>query len=129
LLSGDSGDDFLYGGLGNDTIVTGSGADTVHFDDPPQTGGIDTITDFDPATDTINLRRFGFTSVLPLGTLDPSAFAVDFFPFDQTDRIIYDDTTGKLYFDQDGTDTAFDQIQFAILTNKPVLTNADFVVV
>lgn len=128
FLSGDNGNDTLEGGIGSDTIVTGAGADTVLFSTFPEITGVDTVTDFAPAFDTFHLDRFAFPG-LPVGALDPGSFVVDLFALDTSDRIIYDDTTGKLYFDRDGSDALFAQVQIATLTNKPVLTAADFVVV
>lgn len=40
------------------------------------------------------------------------------------DRFIYNQKTGALFFDIDGTGTT-EQVQLATLTNKPLLTNGD----
>jgi Ca2+-binding RTX toxin-like protein len=47
------------------------------------------------------------------------------------DRIIYDATTGKLYYDPTGSATAGDQVQFAVLGTSvhPTLDASDFLVV
>ena len=56
-LVGGEGDDILSGGRGDDTLTGGAGADT--FVQSFNTTGADTITDFDPSQDTINLKGFG----------------------------------------------------------------------
>ena len=47
---------------------------------------------------------------------------------DATDRILYNDTTGAIFYDADGSG-ATAAIQFATLTGSPTITNADFFVV
>ena len=56
-LGGGEGDDILVGGRGDDTLTGGAGADT--FAQSCNATGVDTITDFDPSEDTINLKGFG----------------------------------------------------------------------
>ena len=56
-LVGGEGDDILKGGGGDDTLTGGAGADT--FVQSFNRIGSDTITDFDPSQDTINLTGFG----------------------------------------------------------------------
>lgn len=51
-LFGGEGDDLMIGGAGGDTMTGGAGADTFLFYDDH---GADTITDFDPANDKIDL--------------------------------------------------------------------------
>ena len=63
-----------------------------------------------------------------LGTLFASAFVVGSAAADGSDRIIYDATTGTLYYDSDGTG-ATAQVRFAVLSTKPVISHLDFVVV
>jgi len=56
-LEGGAGDDILTGGAGDDTLTGGAGADTFVQNFSEQ--GTDTITDFDPSQDTIDLQGFG----------------------------------------------------------------------
>ena len=56
VLSGGGGDDTIYGGAGNDTLSGGTGADIFIF--LPGDGN-DTIGDFEPGTDIIDLTGFG----------------------------------------------------------------------
>jgi Ca2+-binding RTX toxin-like protein len=44
------------------------------------------------------------------------------------DRIIYDQATGSLFYDQDGIGSAA-QVKFATLTNKATLSHHDFLII
>ena len=57
LLSGDSGDDILIDGTGNDLLIGDTGHDV--FVIGHQEGDRDTIVDFEPGKDTINLSAHG----------------------------------------------------------------------
>ena len=60
FVSGGDGNDSISGGAGADEIETGSGSDEVVF----EAGfGIDIVVDFNPATDLLDLRRFGIVSL------------------------------------------------------------------
>ena len=63
-----------------------------------------------------------------LGTLAATAFRIGSAAADADDRIIYNNTTGALRFDSDGTG-ANAAIQFATLATGLALNNNDFVVV
>ena len=52
VLNGGAGDDILIGGVGDDALTGGAGADRFVFG---QSHGRDTITDFQPGLDTIDL--------------------------------------------------------------------------
>ena len=64
VLNGGLGDDFLDGGNGRDTLTGGDGVDEFYFDSPSE--GIDNITDFSVADDTIHVSGNGFGSGLTL---------------------------------------------------------------
>ncbi|MEH2179022.1 hypothetical protein, partial [Nostoc sp.] len=51
------------------------------------------------------------------------------FPDNSNQRFIYDNITGGLYFDQDGSAGAFTQVKFAQLSAGLSLTKNNFVVV
>lgn len=55
VLSGGGGNDVLSDGAGNDTLTGGSGADTFVFS---RDGDTDTIIDFDPLNDRIDLSQW-----------------------------------------------------------------------
>ena len=55
-LNGGDGDDYIAGGLGSDTIVTGAGRDTVAFTASDiRDGSTDRLTDFNPYMDKLDL--------------------------------------------------------------------------
>ena len=67
-LYGGEGDDTLKGGAGSDTLTGGAGADT--FEQSFNARGSDTITDFDPSQDIINLRKFGSVENISVSEVD-----------------------------------------------------------
>ena len=69
-LYGGEGDDTLKGGAGSDTLTGGAGADT--FEQSFNARGSDTITDFDPSQDIINLRKFGGVENISVSEVDGS---------------------------------------------------------
>lgn len=106
-LEGGDGKDRLSGGTGNDYLVGGSGADTFIFSSKPNAKlNLDTIADFQHgAGDTIQLNQAIFKSITHGGGL----LAEEFFSgagaksaHDVSDRIIYDTTSGTLWYDADG---------------------------
>ncbi len=54
-LFGSDGDDILQGGFGADTIETGGGLDELVYEAAEVGSGVDTITDFDILSDTLDL--------------------------------------------------------------------------
>ncbi|MBD1995519.1 calcium-binding protein [Leptolyngbya sp. FACHB-541] len=135
-LYGDAGDDTLTGGKYHDTIkggdgkdwlTGGGGADKFVYDNPFQ--GIDTITDFVAGKDTIVVSAAGFRGGLVANTvLAASQFTLGSSAGDASDRFIYNNTTGALYWDLDGTG-AVGQIKLATLSGKPALNYTDISVV
>jgi Ca2+-binding RTX toxin-like protein len=126
-LSGGAGDDTLNGKLGNDTLTGGAGKDSFVFDTAIGKNNIDKITDFNVADDTIVLSRSVFKA-LSLGTLDTSAFAIGTGATDASDRLVYNSSTGALYYDPDGVGGVAQQ-QIATLSKKLALTAADFLII
>ena len=130
-IGGNQGVNTLDGKGGTDTLQGLGGADSFVFSTALGAGNIDTIRDFD-TTDTIVLSRAIFAG-LPLGgILDVASFvagaglvaAVDAF-----DRIIYNTTTGGLFYDLDGVGGT-GTVQFALLQNRPVFLNeTDFAII
>lgn len=125
-LYGLDGDDTLNGSSGADILQGGPGADRYVFTSALGNGNIDTVFGFNVADDTIVLGNHTFTG-LEAGTLGASAFVVGSAAADADDRIIYDSTTGALYFDVDGIGGA-DAVQFATLSAGLGLTNNDFII-
>lgn len=127
-ISGDAGSDVLYGGQGNDQLTGGAGQDSFMFDAALNIStNVDTITDFTVSYDKIRLSEDVFTTAGAAGTLDAAAFRAGTAAGDSSDRIIYDSTTGNIYYDADGTG-GIAQILFAQVTPGTLLTNADFII-
>ena len=130
ILTGGTGNDTLAGGLGNDLLVGGAGQDLFVFDSLPNaTSNKDTLNDFSVADDTLQLENAIFTA-LAAGTVAADSFlsgAGLSTAADANDFLIYNTTTGALFYDPDGLGASA-AIQFAMLSTHPGLTHADFVV-
>ncbi|MEQ1670856.1 MAG: calcium-binding protein, partial [Hyphomicrobium sp.] len=121
-LFGFGGNDRIEGQQGNDHLYGGTGVDRFIFRErSAATDGIDRIYDFTDAdkividtvaaTVTTQLKAYQFT----LGT---SAA-------DTSDRVIYDQATGAVRFDADGSGSKA-AVLIAVLNTKPPVTFADF---
>ncbi|MEH2135616.1 beta strand repeat-containing protein [Nostoc sp.] len=127
-LVGGIGDDSLYGGVGKDTLTGGAGRDSLYLTDT-RTGGYDTITDFTGADDTIFISKaeFGLSQAQDT-TLDPSLFRLGTIATTASDRFIYNQTTGNLFFDKDGLGGTA-QVQIAQFSNNALLGSANITVI
>ncbi len=138
LLSGLAGDDRIAGGIGADTMTGGADNDTFVFDTAPNS--VDTITDFDASNnaasgDLIELSKAMFTQLTTLGgsPLSAAEFQVSTGggggdTVGPGVRVIYDSSTGNIFYDSDGGSSA-NRSLFANLT-APVGTvgASDFLV-
>jgi serralysin len=126
------GDDTLSGGLGKDTLTGGDGNDGFLFEVAPGLDSADTVTDFTSAADTIRLDDDLFTQFDAelASTLAPEAFYswAGSTAHDADDRLIYNTTTGGLFYDPDGIG-GVPATRFAVLLNHPTLASTDFVIV
>ncbi|MFM7785843.1 MAG: pre-peptidase C-terminal domain-containing protein, partial [Gammaproteobacteria bacterium] len=134
-LRGGDGGDRLAGGAGKDQLQGGIGADRFLFDTALSVAtNIDTISDFSRAQgdaiqldDDIFRALAGFTGgSLPAARFQ-SAPGVDVAQGKDV-RVIYNSTTGALYYDPDGNGGTA-AVQFALLTGAPALTAADILIV
>jgi VCBS repeat-containing protein len=122
-----AGNDTVFPRGGNDVVWLGAGFDTVVFN-TPLAGNKDTIKDFNHAQDTIKLENAVFTKLVATGPLNPAFFRAGPAALDGNDYIVYNQVTGALFYDFNGT-AAGGVTQFAFLQNKPVLLANDFVVI
>jgi Ca2+-binding RTX toxin-like protein len=127
-LDGGSGNDYLYGEFGKDVLRGGSGRDKFVFDVSPSKSNVDTIADFSVKDDRIDLARSIFTKVGGKGGLKEAAFWTGSSAHDANDRIIYNDDTGYVYYDRDGTGGAQQQA-IAKLSKHLEITHKDFFIV
>ena len=111
----------VVGGLGNDTLTGGAGADTFVFDAAFGLSNQDRITDFVTAQgDKIALSAAVFTQLGVAGT--PVVLGGDY--------LQYSTVTGALTYDADGVGGA-SAVTLVVLgtTTHPALTGADFVLI
>ncbi|QLE44367.1 calcium-binding protein [Nostoc sp. C052] len=127
LIVGSNGNDILAGGNGNDSLIGGSGTDTFGFYN--YNGGVDTIDDFNATNELIQVSAAGFGGGLLPGSLLASQFVIGTSATTSNQRFIYNNTTGGLFFDQDGSASGFTQVKFAQLSAGLPLTENNFVVV
>ncbi|MFN0195002.1 MAG: calcium-binding protein [Aestuariivirga sp.] len=125
-IEGNSGNNFINGMAGSDFLYGMAGLDQFLFSTALGPTNVDVLSDFNPAEDFLRLDDAIFTTV-SVGYLAVSAFRFGAAAADADDRIIYDSTTGFVYYDADGTG-AVAQVQFAELPLGLALTNADIYV-
>jgi serralysin len=131
-LTGAGGSDVLRGGAGDDTLSGGAGADRFVLDQAPDvTGDVDHVLDFASGTDRLVLDDDAFdafdagTRVTPLSTEWRSGPGVTSAKT-AAQRLLYDESTGALYYDPDGTGEA-PALLFAVLGTEthPALLRTD----
>ena len=133
MLVGGAGADTLTGGVGNDNLTGGLGADVFIFNFTPNAShNKDTLTDFNATDDLIWLAKSVMSGLgSETGVLGEDAFWSGLgikTSHDETDRIIYNNTTGALYYDADGTGS-ITALHFAQLPAGTMLTAWDFYII
>ena len=89
---------------------------------------VDTIADFQIGSDKISLDHSIFAAISGLGSLDPNAFYAGTAAHDTDDRIIYDQASGALYYDADGSGAGA-AVLFATLAGDPLIAASEFTVI
>jgi serralysin len=128
ILAGGDGDDHLNGGLGKDKLTGGSGDDVFAFTTKLGKTNVDRILDFSSAEDTIQLSFRTFDR-LAKGVLSKEAFHVGSKAVETDDRIIFNERTGALTYDADGSGTKYAAVKFAQLQSRTLLKADDFFIV
>ena len=134
-IDGGAGNDTLNGGAGLDTLMGGDGEDTFAFTTSPGRAGADLILDFESSQDRILLDDAVFKTLTGTGTqATPTAFTVNDDRYyeassftnghDASDRILYNTSTGALYYDPDGSGSAAAQL-VATLQGAPGVEAGD----
>ena len=130
-ITGSAFNDTIIGGSGVNYLTGGLGVDHFVFNAPASSTGIDTLVDFTPAEDVLDFNHTTFASLGSVGSLLPSKFHVsvtDVAAHNATDRLIYNSTTGTLYYDIDGLGGA-GAIQIAHFSNHAALKDTDFIII
>ncbi len=128
-LRGGSGQDRLDGGLGRDALYGGSGKDAFLFTTKLGRSNVDTLRDFQ-LNDAIWLENKIFKGIGSGSLSKPKTMLEDAFHLgptaqDAEDRILYDQATGSLFYDPDGTGPAA-ALRFAVVATRKALTVHDF---
>ncbi len=131
-LIGGNGWDSLNGGLGKDVLTGGGSSDAFIFGTALGPSNVDRITDFE-AQDAIWLQKSqgGPFAALATNGLSEAQFKVigtGGGAVDGSDRILYSQSSGKIYYDADGSGAGA-KVLFATVTAGTVLTAADFLVI
>ena len=126
-VSGGAGSDVVDGGAGFDDLTGGAGADFFLFSSALNAAtNVDTVTDFVSADDRFDLDNGVFlNSGVVFGQLNAAAFRVGTAATDASDRVIYDQANGDLFYDSDGTGAGA-KILFAHVDAGTSLTVSDF---
>jgi Ca2+-binding RTX toxin-like protein len=99
---GGDGNDTLVGSIDFDTLIGGAGADDFLFRGTANLTNNPFINDWGNGNDEILLDNDFFTALGASGNLKPAQFRAGTNATDASDRIIYDDSTGQLWYDKDG---------------------------
>jgi len=127
-LIGQNGNDTIDGGAGHDTLEGGNGGDTIVFGAPIDAANSDTVIGFNSGEDKISLKDSVFALTCDPGDgLSGSEFAAGSSAANPGDRVIYDSTTGNLYYDDDGSGSHA-QVLIAHFDGNPTITAGDIVI-
>lgn len=128
-IAGGGGSDTINGGAGHDTLTGNGGFNTFVFNTALDAAtNVDTITDMTPGGDAIDLALSVFTALSGKGVLKSKEFKVGTHATEADQRIVYDDSSGAIYYDADGNGGGA-QVQFASVSTGLALSNTDFFVV
>src|SRR3954470_21472562 len=105
-IYGDGGNDWIEGGTGNDLLSGSGGQDSLVFREFGAANA-DTVQNFSTSWDNIQLDAAAFSTIGAAGRF--AAGDVRFFAgagatsgHDADDRIVYNTSTGQLFYDTDG---------------------------
>ena len=135
-IIGNAGANTLTGTAYGDTVTGGAGADLFVFNTlPASLANSDIITDFQPGVDFLQFSKAIFTKfasdagkVLSADEFWSGAGVIA--GDDSSDRIVYDTTTGNLYYDADGNGAeAAVLVSLVGITTHPALAAADIQVI
>ena len=128
LSGGDNGNTFI-GGAGSDILTLGNAADKVLFD---SLSGTDTVNGFNPTDDLVQLAKSVMVALGNVGALTDAEFESGVgltAAVDATTRVFYNETSGALYYDADGSGSTNTAVQLATFTGAPAITLNDLFIV
>jgi Ca2+-binding RTX toxin-like protein len=131
VIRGWNGADVLTGGHGIDTLIGGAQSDFFVLNAPLNIANRDVITDYSNVAgnnDTFRLENAVMTQLGGAGALAANKFFAGAAAHDADDRIVYNKASGAVYYDSNGN-AAGGSTLLAVISNKPTLTSADFVVI
>ena len=130
-LAGQNGNDTLWGAAGADTLWGGTGNDAFVFREMGSANA-DRVSDFASGQDKLQLDDSAFTAIGALGNF--AASDARFWAsstgvaHDANDRVLYNTSTGQLYYDADGNGGGAAQL-VATLTTIPSIGATDIQVI
>lgn len=127
-LDGGDGNDWLYGGAGADQFIGGAGRDYFVFNTPASSSERDRVHDFSVDDDTIVFDNAIFSALGSDGHLKDSYFAVGKAAMTADQHLIYNNSTGVLSYDADGSGSGA-AVQVASLSSGLNLTAHDFLII
>ncbi|HSJ97433.1 MAG TPA: hypothetical protein VLC53_10195, partial [Myxococcota bacterium] len=128
FASGNAGVDWVSGGAGNDTIAGGGGRDSFAFSEHGAANA-DVVSDFASNWDSLHFDAGSFTALGPAGQFSAGdgrfyAAAGVSSGHDADDRLVYNTSTGELFYDADGSGSGAAQL-IATLQNAPNIVASD----
>jgi len=127
-LRGGAGNDTLNGAIGRDTLIGGAGDDTFLFQAINNaTTNLLTISDFVSADDSLSFNHISYKKLNTLGALPSANFHLGATAADGDDYLIYNRSTGVLYYDADGSGF-LGQLQIAQFKAGTAIAAADLFV-
>jgi len=118
---------YIDGGTGNDTLIANNGgttsADHFRFSATPGAANADLIQNFRTDLHKIELDGQVMPALGPSGPLDAARFyaaAGATGGHDIDDRVVYDSTSGRLYYDADGNGAGAAQLLFTVQSDAGV---------
>ena len=123
-LSGGAGNDVLKGDKGVDNLTGGAGADTFRFSGGIGASNTDHITDFVSGVDKIQIDATLLTNETK-GQISAAAFTVGKTATNAAQHFVYDNTTGNLWYDADGSGTKVKAVLIGVLDDHAPLNAND----
>ena len=127
-VTGNAGANTIDGGAGSDYLQGRDGADSFAFSTALGATNVDEIADFVSGIDKIALDDAIFAGIGTPGSFDANAFFAGAAAQDLDDRIIYNQATGQLFYDADGSGGGA-AVLFGLVAGLPSLTASDFTVI